>query len=210
MNRFRFIAVFAILLMLTSCEEEDVDLKRQVEWEKIEFVDGGAIYAIHGDLKDYLLVATTSQILRSEDGGKTWNTAANVVSPVGDFWPLNDDIYAITNDTDYVSHDQGLTWVAEEFNHDLFPRSQNFNDSKWILYQVVDHVDSELRLPTSLLRSLDKGNSWESIFPFKRIFYSWHIDAHDRVYIGTWEAIWDGRFFVSDDAKNKAYLYYMK
>ena len=90
------------------------------------------------------------------------------------------------------------------FDYELYPNSLNFNDSKGTLYQVVEHFDGELGLPTSFLRSINKGNSWENIFPYKRIFYSWHIDGNDRVYIGTSGSVWDGQFFRDDNPQFRA------
>jgi photosystem II stability/assembly factor-like uncharacterized protein len=210
MNRFWSASIlpFSLALVLCSCDEEE-HFEKHVEWETVEFANEGAIYAIQGDLRDYLLLSTISKILRTDDGGKTWNVVANHISPVGDFLPINNDLYAITNDVDYVSRDQGRTWLAVEFDLELVQREQNFSDSKRTLYSAVRHYDGELGLPTTLLRSLDGGDSWEMIFPYKRIFYSWYVDGHDRIYIGTWGAVWDGEFFT-DNPKQSAYLYYMK
>ena len=69
-----------------------------------------------------------------------WTTVKSVVDPIG-FNSLNDDLYAVSNFTDYISHDQGQTWQAVTFDHELYPNSLNFNDSKGILYQVVNHFD---------------------------------------------------------------------
>ena len=168
------------------------------------------IYAVYGDVDEYLLVSTPTKILRTADGGKTWTTVKSVVDPIGNFNPLHDDLYAVSNFTDYISHDQGQTWEAVAFDHELYPNAVNFSDSKGILYQVVNHFDGELGLPTSFLRSSSKGNSWENIFPYHRSFYSWHIDARDRVYIGTSGSVWDGQSFTDDNPQFSGYLYYMK
>src|SRR5687767_5809477 len=144
MNRFQLSAAVSIVLIafITSCEDDDTSQNR-VQWEEIEFPGEVAIYAIHGDLNEYLLVSTTSKILRTVDGGKTWTTVKAVTDPIASFRSLNEDLYAVSNFTDYISHDQGQTWEPVAFNHELNPPWYSFNDSKGILYQVVGHVDGE-------------------------------------------------------------------
>jgi len=206
LNAVIFIFLFIIL---SSCDDENT-AANQVQWESIEFPGENVIYAVYGDLDEYLLVSTPTKILRTVDGGKTWTTVKSVVDPIGNFNSLNDDLYAVSNFTDYISHDAGQTWEAVAFDYELYPNSLNFNDSKGTLYQVVEHYDGELGLPTSFLRSTNKGNTWENIFPDKHSFYSWYIDAHDRVYIGTSGSVWDGQSFRDDNPQFRAYLYYMK
>src|SRR6188768_2560199 len=157
LNAVIFIFLFIIL---SSCDDENT-AANQVQWESIEFPGENVIYAVYGDLDEYLLVSTPTKILRTVDGGKTWTTVKSVVDPIGNFNSLNDDLYAVSNFTDYISHDAGQTWEAVAFDYELYPNSLNFNDSKGTLYQVVEHYDGELGLPTSFLRSTNKGNTWE-------------------------------------------------
>lgn len=207
-NKLDAIISIFLLIILVSCDEDETS---RVQWEQIEFPGESTVYAVYGDLNDYLLVSTPTKILRTADGGKTWTTVKTITTdPVGRFNSLNDDLYAISNFTDYISHDQGQTWEAVAFDYPLDPPILNFNDSKGTLYQVVAHSDGELGLPTSFLRSINKGNSWENVFPYKRAFYSWHIDANDRVYIGTSGSVWDGQFFKEDNPQFRGYLYYLK
>lgn len=206
--RFPVFLMLPMLMLLTSCDD-DKDLDNAVQWEKIEFVNGGVIHSIYGNLDDYLLVSTISKILRTNDGGKTWETVLEVQNPIGEFQPLNGDIIAVANFKDYISHDQGLTWEEVEFDHDLNAPWSAFNDTKGTLYQIVAHYNGELALPTTVLRSVNKGNSWETIFPNKHLVYSWYIDNRDRVYLGVSGNVWDGDFFV-EDPQFSAYLYYLK
>ena len=202
------ISIF-LLVILVSCDDENPS-PNQVQWESIEFPGENVIYAVYGDLDEYLLVSTPTKILRTVDGGKTWTSVKSVADPIGNFSPLNDDLYAVSNFTDYISHDDGQTWEALEFDYELYPNSRDFGDTKGTLYQVVDHYDGELGLPTSFLRSINRGNSWENIFPDKRMFYSWHLDGNGRVYVGTSGSTWDGQFFSDDNPQFRAYLYFMK
>jgi hypothetical protein len=210
MNHHNLPTVFALFLLvaLPSCDDENTSAN-PVQWEEIEFLGENVIYAVYGDLDEYVLVSTPTKILRTVDGGKTWATVKTVADPIGNFNPLNEDLYAISNFTDYLSHDKGETWEPVTFDHELYPPLYSFNDSKGILYQVVGHVDGELALPTSFLRSINKGDSWENVFPYKRGIASWHIDPKDKVYLGTASAIWDGQFF-KEDPQHRAHLYYLK
>lgn len=203
-----FIPILFMGSVIFSCDEDDVS-RQHVQWEKIEFINEGVVYAIYGDLSDYMLVSTLSKILRTSDGGKTWQEVKRVNDAIGGFHPLNDAIYAVSNSKDYVSHDHGNSWEEVTTDWDLNASSNEFNDSKGILYQVVRHSNGELALPTSLLRSVNKGNSWENIFPHRHIIYAWHIDTNDKVYIGVSGSRWDGEFF-KDDTQFRAYLFYMK
>ena len=205
-HTLRSIVLVVLLAIVASCDDDE---NSQVQWEEIEFPGEVVIHAIYGDLNEYMLVSTISKILRTADGGKTWTTVKTVTDPIASFNSLNEDLYAISNFTDYISHDQGQTWEPVAFDHEVNFRSYSLNDSKGILYQVVGHVDGELALPTSFLRSTNKGDSWENIFPYKRRISSWHIDANDKVYLGTSNPIWDGKLF-NEDPDLRAHLYYMK
>jgi photosystem II stability/assembly factor-like uncharacterized protein len=199
---------FASLIFISCCDEDEV-FNAHVEWGKIEFPGAVSIYAIHGNLNDYMLVSTISKILRTTDGGKTWIEVKKVMNPIGEFHPLNDDIYAVANFQDFVSHDQGETWEEVDFDWELSQRPEALYDSKGILYQIVGHSSGELALPTTFLRSVNKGNSWETIFPNKHGISASHIDSNDRVYLGVSGALWDGEYF-HEDPEFRAYLFYTK
>ena len=203
------ISIF-LFVILASCDDENTS-PNQIQWESIEFPGENVIYAVYGDLDEYLLVSTPTKILRTVDGGKTWTTVKTVADPIGNFNPLNDDLYAVSNFTDYISHDQGQTWEAVAFNHELYPNALNFNDSKGILYQVVDHFDGELGLPTSFLRSIKQGQFVGKYLPLSTCHFIPGISMlNDRVYIGTSGSVWDGQFFTDDNPQFRAYLYYIE
>lgn len=206
--RFTCIVIPVILFVSVSCDEDNA-LRNNVQWEKIRFDDEVAVNAIYGDLNDYMLVSTLSKVLRTNDGGKSWEVVLQVNESIAEFHDLNDDIYATSNFQDYVSHDEGQTWQGLEFDHELNPPSASFNDSKGNLYQLVHHYNGELALPTTFLRSNNNGNSWEVIFPHEHGIQAWHIDGHDRIYLGTSGALWDGQSFI-DDPQLSAYLFYTK
>src|SRR5687767_676347 len=156
------------IFLLSSCDEQDIS-KKTIEWKKIEFPNEGVVYTVFGDLDDYLLVATSSKILRTDDGGLSWDTVQRVTAPIGEFQPLNDNIYAISNFKDYISRDAGLTWEEMHFDHELNNQWEHFEDTNGNLYRVVKHFNGELALPTTLLQSINRGNSWEVIFPHEHV-----------------------------------------
>jgi hypothetical protein len=197
-----------LLLSISSCEEDDV-FNDRVDWTKIEFPDGGLIHAIHGSLDDYMLISTISKILRTTDGGKTGVEVKNVMDPIGEFKLVNDDIYAVSNFKDFISRDKGETWEEVAFDWEITRQPDALFDSKGILYSVVSHYEGELSLPTTFLRSVNRGNSWETIFPNRHLIISSHIDGNDRVYLGVSGSLWNGKFFESDP-EFRAYLFYMK
>jgi photosystem II stability/assembly factor-like uncharacterized protein len=201
-----FTIYISCILVLASCDEHDISRKK-IEWKKIEFPNESAVYSVFGDLEEYLLVATSSKILRTDDGGLTWDTVQHVAAPIGEFQPLNDNIYAVSNSKDYVSHDRGQTWEETDFDHEVSARWEHFEDTNGKLYRVVQHYNGELALPTTLLQSVNKGNSWEVIFPHEHVVYCWHLDQQNRVYLGTTGDLWGGQFF-KDDIQNKAVLFY--
>jgi photosystem II stability/assembly factor-like uncharacterized protein len=205
-HKLQSIVLCILLAIVASCDDDE---NSRVQWEIIEFPGEVVIHAIYGDLNEYMVVSTISKILRTVDGDETWTTVKTVTDPIASFNSLNGDLYAVSNFTDYISHDQGQTWEPVTFNHEVNPPWYHFNDTKGFLYQVVGHFDGELALPTSFLRSINKGDSWENIFPYKRGISSWHIDANDKVYLGTSHPIWDGKFF-NEDPQLTAHLYYMK
>jgi hypothetical protein len=194
----------------SSCDGDDGfddDIDKHVQWKRIDFPGELAIYSIHGSLDDVMLVSTLFHILRTDDGGETWEVVKETTDVVAEFYQLNDALFAITNFKDFVSYDKGLTWEAVDHDHELSYQQMAFTDLNGILYQIVPHYHGELALPTTLLRSVDHGTSWKSIFPHKHGISAWRIDNGGTVYLGTSGHLWDGNFFV-EDPQLRAYLYY--
>lgn len=200
--------VSILTFILPSCDEDDDnDIDKHVEWKRIDFPGERTVYSIHGSLDDVMLVSTLFHILRTDDGGETWEVVKETTDVVAAFYQLNDALFAITNFKDFVSYDKGLTWEAVDHDHEVSYQQMVFTDLNGILYQIVPHYHGELALPTTLLRSVDHGNSWKSIFPHKHGISAWHIDDAGTVYLGTSGNLWDGNFFV-EDPQSRAYLYY--
>jgi photosystem II stability/assembly factor-like uncharacterized protein len=197
--------------ILPSCDRDDGfedDIDKHLQWQRIDFPGEFAINSVYGSLEDVMLVSTLFHILRTDDGGHTWEVVKETTDVVARFYKLDDALFAITNFKDFVSYDNGLTWEPVDHDLELTQSQLAFTDAnEKILYQIVPHSHGELALPTTLLRSVDSGTSWKSAFPHKHVFSAWHIDNGSTVYLGTSGHLWDGNFFV-EDPQSHAYLYY--
>jgi hypothetical protein len=205
------ILISILTFNFSSCDRDDAfenDIDKHSQWKRIDFPGEFGINSIHGSLDDVMLVSTLFHILRTDDGGHTWEIVKETTEVVAEFHQLNDALFAITNFKDFVSYDNGLTWNDVEFDHELGQPQMVFTDLNGILYQIVPHSHGELALPTTLLRSVDRGNSWKSAFPYKHGIGAWHVDNGNTVYLGTSGHLWDGTFFV-EDPQSHAYLYYI-
>ena len=126
MNYLRRILILAFVWIINfSCEE---DQSFQVEWGIFEFPGEGTLYATYGDLQEYFLVSTPPKSFVQPMVEILEIPLSQYLATLLALYALNDDLYAISNFTDYISHDQGLTWEALAFDHPLDAGVLNFND----------------------------------------------------------------------------------
>jgi hypothetical protein len=194
-------------LTFYACNSDDDKITPEIQWEKIEFPDQGAIYSVYGALEERLLLGTSRAIIMLTDNGEVSREVLPMDEPVSNFMEVNDTLYAISNFRNHYSIDEGETWKVS--TKGWTPSDQNeFRDSKGILYYHIAVPNGELITPSLILRSIDNGSNWENIFPFKHYVYSMYLDSNDRLYLGIngWE--WDGLSFSGTG--NTAILYYKK
>jgi photosystem II stability/assembly factor-like uncharacterized protein len=199
-------SVLVLLLTLQSCKSED-DVAPQVQWEKIDFPNQGAIYSIHGSLEDGMLLGTLRAIIKVTDNGKTSREVLIVNEPITNLIQDGDVITAVTLIMNYSSSDGGETWHYSDKPYSPFRNTQLY-DSKGTIYHHVSLNNGPLGTPSLIMRSTDNGTNWENIFPYKHYVYSIYLDSKDRLYLGINGATWDGQSFNS--ANTPAILYYMK
>ncbi|HTE34793.1 MAG TPA: hypothetical protein VK666_30660 [Chryseolinea sp.] len=204
----RITAILLLFCITVSCDDDSPE--SAVHWETIKIDHGGMVYSIYGDIDDFLIVGTIDKILRTTDGGKTWSEVQRTESSIGSFTEINRVLYAASNFKDYRSDDDGLTWTELEFDWEITQPDVQLEDSRGAIYSFVTHSSGEIGLPITLLRSLDHGNSWQDILPYKIAAANAYLDKSDRLFLGTSGAKWDkdlGSFF-SDDPEFPAYIYY--
>jgi photosystem II stability/assembly factor-like uncharacterized protein len=199
-------SLLILLLAFQSCKSED-DVAPQVQWDKIDFPDQGAIYSIHGSLEGGLLLGTSRTIIKVTDNGKTRREVLIVNEPITNFIQDGDVITAVTLIMNYSSSDGGETWHYSDKPYSPFRKSE-LHDSKGTIYHHVYLSNGPLGTPSLIMRSTDSGTNWENIFPYKHYVYSIYLDSKDKLYLGINGAIWDGQSFTS--ANTPAILYYMK
>jgi photosystem II stability/assembly factor-like uncharacterized protein len=130
--------------------------------------------AIHPRVPAILLVAATAGLLRSTDGGGTWQTAlsAGVQNPFWDvlFHPLDASVvYAATTTDVYRSLDAGETWTRLEGGLPSFTDRSDPNFSNRIRLAVTSAspdtlyvlYGSRFGFTNGLYRSDDRGNTFE-------------------------------------------------
>lgn len=180
------LACISMLVVLMSCSDDDARKIRPdvAKWKKIEVDDKGPIYAIHGGIDDVLLVSIYDRIWRSTDGGENWTKVFNTTDVVGDFKLVGNKLFAISNDIDYFSEDNGLTWTELDENIPL-EHQDLFEDLNGVQYRIVSFFEGELALPGEIEKSMNGGDSWSSIYPYKHSIYSMSLDAQNRLYVGT-------------------------
>ena len=100
------------------------------------------------------------------------------------FNPLHDDLYAVSNFTDYISHDQGQTWEAVAFDHELYPNAVNFSDSKRNTLSGGRSLSTVSLASDFILKVINKGDRGKTYFPID-VNFILAYNARDRVYIGT-------------------------
>lgn len=204
--------LFLLLIAgFTSCTNDDgtPPTNASVDWKILKVENEGLIYSMYGSLQDEFIIATSSKILRTTDGGATWTKVANTIAPVANFDKVNETLFAITNEQDYKSDDNGLNWEQLDFDLEVYPTADQMLDSKGVYYQRVMHYDGELVTPSTLLRSTDRSNSWQDIFPYKKVINQMHIDGHDWLYLSISGWDWDGTMFWEEPGR-PGYIYYIE
>jgi hypothetical protein len=193
-----------------SCSNDDLDpINVPVDWKILKVENGGHVYSMYGSLQDEFIIATSNKILRTTDRGVTWTTVGSTISPVANFYTINETLFAATNEQDYKSEDNGLSWEEIDFDMEPFPTADQMRDSKGVYYHRVSHYDGELVTPSTLLRSTDRSNSWQDIFPYKKVINQMYIDERDWVYLSITGWVWEDGMF-SEEPGSPGYIYYVE
>lgn len=151
LNLIAFLALF-----LGSCAQE-------VHWESLPQIKSVATRA----LDRAWLVTVKGDLLRTEDGGKTWRTTA--AQTIGDFQSaamLDDRNGLAVNNKGQVwsTIDGGQTWAAKA---ELKTADWHFNESDQI--QFMDELHGWIVETLTIWRTEDGGRSWKKVFsPFEQ------------------------------------------
>jgi hypothetical protein len=166
-----------------GCSPSEEGIINNVHWKKIEIDDHGPVYAIYGSIDNVMLVSVYGRIWRSANGGETWHKVFTTVETIGGFKQDTDTLFALSNFTDYYSLTNGETW--EEYDKDIALEHQNlFEDINGVQYRIVEHSAGEQALPSEIEKSMDGGNRWRSVYPYKHSIYYVTLDAQNRLYVG--------------------------
>jgi hypothetical protein len=152
-----------------SMAQADADDKSSTEWVHLgpPSLPFAGVIAVSPDWpKDrFILAANRDTVVRSYDGGQTWETLSKVITPQQPIVTKRRDgrrlIFSI-NDVGgrlHRSHDEGATWetILERPNYWTFSlRPSPTFDRDGLLLATLDGA---------LLRSADVGTTWEQIEP---------------------------------------------
>lgn len=199
-----------VLFSFFSCSTTTEPIADDYNWEKIELPDQVSVYSFYGSFSNYILIGTLTNIMRSDDAGKSWEIVYQPSHTINNFITKNDTLFAVSNFDDYFSLDDGESWSQLGYNLSPEPQNNKVINSRGIVYKMEPLFDGELAQPTLILESTDNENNWKEIFPFKHYVYSIHIDNGDRLYLGINGVEWNEErkgFIESPD--NKAIIYYL-
>ena len=148
MKRAQIIYSFFVLsLTFQACNSDDDKIAHEIQWEKMEFPDQGAIYSVYGALEERLLLGTSRAIIMLTDNGKVSREVFQMDEPASDFRVVDDTLYAIANFKSYYSIDEGETWKVSAKG--LTPSDQKeFGDSKGTLYHHIALSYGEVITPS--------------------------------------------------------------
>ncbi len=152
-----------------------------------EVLRNATAYSIVYGNDSVLLAATSYRVLRSADGGNTWQQIVGVTGPrtVSNIYIMNDGsfYYVLTDNSGsglqylFRSEDGGTTWseMAGEIQ----------------LYDMVLHPDGDLFMinSTGLLVSSDNGNTWELVNTGQEGFSTIAVDTAGNLYATLWNGL---------------------
>lgn len=208
LKRSKSVFLTGIILVVIACTAEKSMVGPRFKWERLVIEGEGVVYSIYGSIEKSMLAGTLSNVVRSEDGGKTWQQVLAVQSPVGEFRTSGDTLLAITNFADYYSLDRGLTWSQHEIDL-LTTHKDSIRSSSGNWYKIKQSQSGELANPSQVLESADGGKSWKNIFPYQHLIYTIYLDSSDRLYIGTNNWPWnEEKKSFEQVAEKDAIIYY--
>ena len=202
------IIVSSVIITFLSCRTVGVFPKPN--WQMIEVPEVSTIYALHGSLENYLLVAGLNGVVKSNDHGKTWKTVLPKII-FGEFRQIEDTLIGVTNDMqDYYSLDRGDSWQIYHANFDVIWRNTVQSSQGELVYKYEPSPTYPKR-PDLVFQSSNGGVDWEDMLLDDVYVYSIHLDDSNRLYIGAVGWIWNavlGTF--EDDGRLAGFLYYIE
>lgn len=213
MKMLPFFCILYLCIGLLACDS-DIEIPYQErQWTKVEIVGEHApVYSMYGSINDVMIVTLYGKILKTEDGGKTWQEKLNVTFPTfGSLKMERDTLFAIAHFDDYFSLNNGETWQA--LSRDLLlPDQTSVTSAQGYVYQIQQNSNGELGLPSDLLESCDGGSNFKNVFPYQHGIYSIHLNEQNELYVGiNNSSVWNretGSF--DENLENNAAFYYSK
>jgi photosystem II stability/assembly factor-like uncharacterized protein len=204
---------FMLLATLVACSKPGkIDVITSMQWKKVVLPGEGLIVSFYGDIHESMVVSTNLKILKTADGGQTWQTVATNFE-ANRFIKERDTLFAdVHEEKSYYSLDNGDSWHRLSYGR-IFSmnRPTQVKTSTNQIYKLEYRSVGEQAYPTIVLSAKHGSTNWKNVFPFNHYLSSIYVDAKDRIYLGGLGAEWKGenRGFVSKEPADDALIYYL-
>ncbi|MBC7772728.1 MAG: hypothetical protein H7210_09565 [Pyrinomonadaceae bacterium] len=135
-------------------------------WEPLGPFGGDMVDVNVSPTSPNIVLAASSSLYRSTDSGATWNIVPNVVAVYDIEFTPTGDVWIATNDSAFVSTDNGATFTERNFgiglNDQTFAIEIDPSNSSVLWAGVADAIGSQ---PVNVLKSTDGGIVWNDVTP---------------------------------------------
>ncbi len=210
MRTKRLLLLLGGALLATACQKKDPATPTEPadpDWVKLEIPTnwgGDQAYSVVGDIDKTLLVATTTQLNATSDGGKTWRVLKVFNRSMYGLLLSRDTLFALESTAtrlgervaivaDQYSTDFGQTW-AYPINNNYYrfrTISQPFGrvEAAGITYRTrpntapIPNSSSEYVIASDLLRTVAGSPPVAMRLPARHYLNNLYLDGQNRLYV---------------------------
>lgn len=214
MYYLNYFLALGLLFVGCSKEQNSGSTPTDMQWNKIVIKGEFAVFAMYGNIDEYLLAGTDLNLLKTTDKGLIWKTVISRIDQIREFSLNGDTLIAIGLGKDFYSFDEGDTWQL--LLPDRLPKTNQrpaeVKTSNNYIYKYIHNADGENGLPSDVLLSTDNGLSFKNVFPYQHYITSIYADNTDKVYLGIYGLVWkpDLPGFASANDPEDAIIYYTR
>lgn len=225
-----FLSAVVVGLTVIACTKTDRSavVPKDPNWIRLEAPTGGEAMDVAGRIDSVLFVATTYDIYKTSDAGKSWERIRSEHTGPQGLYLRRDTLWRLTSRggtlavktisgrfSDYTA-DGGKTWKKYTSSVELRRQTNSVTAPGGTIYTVKENatpipnsVGSAYVNPSDISRQTANGDRQLVAFPYKHVITSLLLDAKNRLYVavsGTHIVETNRIYCCPDDAPSVVYV----